>query len=74
MELPLHFTLENNTQVQVAAAGAGQYEFTLSPTEGAARSFTYVDGEYTKAQWDERADYEQLEALRKFWLELEGED
>ena len=68
---PMHFTLDSGTHVVVHDTGTGQYEFTLTPTDDAPRRFTYVDGEKSKAEWDEVADFEQLEALRHFWLKTE---
>lgn len=73
-QFPLHFTLESGTEVTIRDEGAGQYLFTMNPEEGAERQFTYQDGTHTKAEWDEIADFEQLEALRKFWLEMEEVD
>lgn len=70
-QFPLEFTLENGTRVTVTENGSGQYYFSMHPEDGDARNFTYVDGQHTKAEWDELLDYEQLEALRKFWLEME---
>jgi hypothetical protein len=70
-KFPLYFTLDSGTNVTVADEGAGNYLFTLKPEDGTARQFTYADGAHTKAEWDELADFEQLEALRKFWLEME---
>ena len=70
-QFPLHFTLESGTQVIIRDEGAGQYLFSMNSEESGERQFTYQDGAHTKAEWDEIADFEQLEALRKFWLEME---
>jgi hypothetical protein len=70
-KFPLDFTLDSGTHVVVQQTGADRYEFTLTPTDDPARHFTYVEGERNKAEWDEIADFEQLEALRRFWLETE---
>lgn len=70
-QFPLQFVLESGTHVTVADEGGGQYLFTMNPEEGAPKQFSYIDGAHTKAEWDEIADFEQLEALRKFWLEME---
>lgn len=70
-QFPLEYSLENGTQVTVSDQGSGLYEFRMQPGHGEPRNFTYVDGRHTKAEWDEMLDYEQLEALRKFWLETE---
>lgn len=71
---PMEFKLDSGTHVSVADEGSGNYLFTLNPDEGPSRQFSYVDGAHTKAEWDEIADFEQLEALRKFWLEMENMD
>lgn len=70
-QFPMEYTLDSGTHVVVREAGAGRYDFTLTPTDEAARHFTYVENEKTKAEWDDEADFEQLEALRAFWLKTE---
>lgn len=72
-EFPLRFTLESGTQVSVKDEGAGQYLFLMHSETNGERQFLYREGAHTKAEWDEIADFEQLEALRRFWLELEAE-
>jgi hypothetical protein len=69
---PLHFTLENGTKVVVHKRDTNDYEFSLAPTHGAAQSFTYREGEHTKAEWDQLLNFEQLDALREFWLKTEN--
>ena len=68
---PLHFTLGNGTAVVVHQQANGGYEFALTPTHGAAHSFTYHEGEHTKAEWDKLLEFDQLDALREFWLKTE---
>jgi hypothetical protein len=68
---PLHFTMENGTKVAVHKQDNGIFEFTLTPTHGAAQSFTYREGEHTKAEWDQLLAFDQLDALREFWLKTE---
>ncbi|HVG14490.1 MAG TPA: hypothetical protein VM935_06000 [Chitinophagaceae bacterium] len=70
-KFPLHFTLGNGTKVAVTEKGSNTYEFTLHPEEGANRQFTYVNDEAFTSKAEETFDFEQLDALRKFWLELE---
>lgn len=65
---PIHYTLESGTQVTVNRSAADTYDFDLMPTEGTASPFTYVEGQKTKSEWDHILNFEQLEALRKFWL------
>lgn len=70
-KFPMEFTLDSGTHVLIRQTGSSRFEFNLTPTEGAPRQFTYVEGEHTKSEWDDVADFEQLEALRRFWLETE---
>jgi hypothetical protein len=68
---PLEYTLESGTRVTVHKTGGNSYDFSLESTEHAATKFTYVDDGRPKSEWDDVLDFEQLEALRKFWLENE---
>lgn len=70
-QYPLHFSLSNGTKVEVNETGTNTYEFSLQPGEGAARQFTYINTEDFTAKAEETFDFEQLDALRTFWLELE---
>ena len=65
---PAHFTLGSGTKVTVDKKGADTYEFILQPPQKAPGNFIYVDDGRPKAEWDEALDFEQLEALRTFWL------
>lgn len=65
---PAQYTLESGTKVTVHKKGADTYEFILKPVEKVAGNFIYVDDGRPKAEWDEALDFEQLEALRTFWL------
>lgn len=65
---PLQYTLESGTRVTINKTAAGTYDFILKPHDHAERWFTYVDDGRPKAAWDDTLDFEQLEALRKFWL------
>jgi hypothetical protein len=69
-EYPIAFTLENGTHVVVHKTGPETYDFTLEPTHGAPRHFTYRD-DVPKAEIDETLDFEQLDAVRTFWLKNE---
>lgn len=68
----MKYTLENGTNVTVQKS-TDAYDFTLTPTSGAAQSFTYREGEHTKAEWDALLNFEQLDALREFWLKTEDD-
>lgn len=65
---PVEFTLESGTKVIVHKRSADTYEFLLKPTEKPGGNFIYVDDGRPKSEWDESLDFEQLEALRSFWL------
>lgn len=69
---PLEYTLESGTKVTVTKKDAGTYEFLLKPAHKPAGQFTYVDDARPKAAWDDSLDFEQLEALRTFWLMTEN--
>ena len=68
---PLEYTLESGTQVRVTKRDESQYDFLLTPEGGAAESFTYRVGERSKAEWDDILEFEQLDALRTFWLKTD---
>jgi hypothetical protein len=68
---PMEFTLESGTSVVVRKREDDTYDFSLRPTEGESSSFTYREGEHTKAEWNEMLEFEQLDALREFWLKTE---
>ncbi|MBC7827351.1 MAG: hypothetical protein H7122_06375 [Chitinophagaceae bacterium] len=65
---PIEYTLESGTRVIINKTAADTYDFFLKAHDKTQRQFTYVDDERPKAAWDEILDFEQLEALRKFWL------
>lgn len=66
---PLEFTLENGTHVLVNKTGTNTFDFTMKPEEGPTRHFTYVDDGRSKTEVEESLDFDQVDALRKFWLE-----
>ncbi len=68
----MQFTLENGTNVTVGKQDNGSYHFSVTPTQGATQSFTYREGEHTKAEWDKLLDFDQLDALREFWLKTDA--
>jgi outer membrane lipoprotein-sorting protein len=71
---PIEFTLESGTEVVVNKIDEKTFEFNLTPEEGQRRQFTYVNEESFTAKAEETYDFEQLDALRRFWLELEKMD
>ena len=68
---PMRFTLENGTHVVVNNTGSNAYEFILQPEDGPNHQFTYVDDGRTKTQVEESLAFEEIDALRQFWLETE---
>lgn len=70
-QFPFKFTLDSGTHVVVNRTGDNTYDFDLTPTDGAASHFTYVEDDRPKSDWDDLLEFEQLDALRSFWLEEE---
>lgn len=68
---PYEFTLASGTRVVVNKLNNTTYDFSLTPSEGPAEHFTYIEDGRTKSDWDEALEFEQLDALRTFWLENE---
>lgn len=66
---PITFTLEDGVHVEVNKTGNDTYDFTLTKKEGAPRHFTYIEDDRPKDQIIEGLDFDQLNAVRKFWLE-----
>ncbi len=70
---PLHFTLEDGTKVEVNKTGADTYDFTLNMPAGRTEHFTFVDeGKPFAEVEDSLEDFDQLDALRTFWLERQS--
>ncbi len=67
---PLNFTLEDDVHVEVNKTGNDTYDFILKPKEGPERRFTIVDN-ISKDMVTESLDFDQLNAVRRFWLEQE---
>ncbi len=70
-DFPMEFVLASGTHVIVSKTGSNTFDFSLRPTEGAENNFTYVEDERPKTYWDESLEFEQLDALRTFWLKTE---
>jgi len=66
---PLKFTLEDGADVEVNEMGKDTYEFSIRQNEGAARHFRIIDDGRPKDQIVEALDFDQLNAVRRFWLE-----
>ncbi len=68
---PMEFTLDSGTKVVINKTGDNSFEFNLTPEDGPSRQFTYINEVSFTAKAEETYEFEQLDALRKFWLELE---
>lgn len=71
VEFPLEFTLESGTHVVVQRVDQKNYDFVLKPEDGAETHFSYNDDETYTSEKEESLDFDQLNALRRFWLEKE---
>ena len=67
---PLEFTLDDGIHVVVKKAGEHVYDFTLRPKGGPERHFTVNDNEEFTEEKEQALDFDQLNALRRFWLEV----
>lgn len=65
---PVEFTLESGTRVIINKTTESAYDFVLMSHDKPKDRFTYVEDNRSKADWDEQLNFEELEALRKFWL------
>lgn len=72
-EFPLHFTLEDGTRVVVNHTADRKYDFTLRTAEGTESHFSYDDNVTFTDDMEKSLDFDQLNALRRFWLEQEKE-
>lgn len=73
-KFPIEFTLEDGTHVTVNKTSDHLYDFTLKDEGQAPRHFTYNNEETFTAEKEEELDFDQLNALRRFWLETRNED
>ena len=73
IHFPFEFTLENGTHVVVNKKDNHHYDFALRPEKGAESHFSYDDTVTFTSEMEEGLDFDQLNALRRFWLEREKE-
>ena len=66
---PMEFTLEDGVNVVVNHGGNHSYNFTLISEKGGERYFTIADDTRPKDEIEASLDFDQLNALRRFWLE-----
>jgi hypothetical protein len=67
-DFPLEFTLEDGIHVVVNKISAHTYDFTLNSKERPSRHFTINDEEEFTEEKEKELDFDQLNALRTFWL------
>ena len=65
---PMEFTLESGTHVKVSNAGANTYDFLLTTSHGKSDNFSYVEDKRSRDEIEAPLDFDQLNALREFWL------
>jgi hypothetical protein len=68
LDYPVTFALEDGTHVEVKRMDNDAYDFTLTPKEGQASHFTLLDDGRTRDEKTESLDFDQLNAVRAFWL------
>ncbi len=73
IKFPLKFTLEDGVEVTITKNGENNYDFNLQSEDGTERRFLYTDGK-PRNEWIESLEFDQLNAVRKFWLEQEDMD
>lgn len=73
-DFPLEFTLEDGIHVVVNKTAPNIYDFSLKSDEGPTRHFTVNEDEEFTEEKEKSLDFDQLNALRKFWLETRNED
>lgn len=74
IDYPFEFTLENGTQVVVKKQDAHHFAFTLVPEDEPEKSFIYDDTVTVTSEMEEGLSFDQLNALRRFWLEREKDE
>lgn len=70
-QYPLKFTLEDGVDVEVYKSGNDHYDFLLTNKEGGEQRFTFTDDDRSRDRKVESLDFDQLNAVRRFWLENE---
>lgn len=73
-DFPLHFTLDDGTEVTVNKTGNHVYDFRFKDEGEPSRHFTYRDDETFTEEKEAALDFDQLNALRRFWLETRNDE
>ena len=68
---PIRFTLDDGVQVAVERTENRVLHFTLQPEDGPARHFSYPEDAPATDEVEAQLDFDQLNALRRYWLEAE---
>ncbi len=67
-EYPMHFTLEDGTHVEVSRVESDKYAFALTTEKGVQSHFMYVDDDEPRMDKEAGLTFDQLNALRVYWL------
>ena len=67
---PVKFTLEDGIHVEVNKTSENSFDYILTPENGAQSRFTFVE-EIPRDKNIDSLDFDQLNAVRRFWLEQE---
>ena len=70
---PLNFSLDNGVKVTITKTGATTYNFNLKSEDGTVKQFSYSDDK-PRNEWIDSLDFDQLNAVRRLWLEQEDMD
>lgn len=70
-DYPITYTLESGTEVRVHRSSADIYDFELTTEDGRKDNFTYTEDGRSKDEVEANLDFDQLNALRAFWLKRE---
>jgi hypothetical protein len=65
---PVEFTLDDGMHVVVSKAGIHVFDFEIEPAKGDRRHFFIDEEEEFTDQKEAELDFDQLNALRTFWL------
>jgi hypothetical protein len=69
---PLQFILDDGVHVEVNKIANSTYDFILTRKGATEKTFTYVDDDRSKEEIINSLDFDQLNAVRRFWLERES--
>jgi hypothetical protein len=68
---PIKFTLEDGVDVEVNKTATNTYDFTMVGSHQQARRFTIVDDDRPKDEITRGLNFDELNAVRRFWLEAD---